>query len=1037
MKPALRVIIIEDSPNDALLMVRELERAGYTVKMQRVETAEALRDALAQGTWDLVLADYSLPKFSATEGLAILWQTGLDVPFIIVSGCIGEEATVQLMRDGAADCVMKDHLSLLGPHVQRELYDADERKRKRDVEGSLADSEKRYRLLVESQTDLIVKTDPEGRILYANPTYLALFGKSSLELMSLSYQPLIHPDDLPSVELTVADLFHPSHVCRYEERAMTVDGWRWIEWNTRAELDSKGTVVALAGSGRDITERKQVEYDLHTSEADLRQAQTVARVGSWRWDITHDKLVWSDEMYRIFGIAPQEFTGSLQDVIARAIHPDDRRNVEESNRSVIEDHKPRPIEYRIVWPDHSVHTVWAEAGEMTLDEHGNTALLTGVVLDITDRKQAEERIQSLLDNVRAEKAMQDRLLSNMADEVWFADTTGQFTLANPSACKAFSIENAGNLDIQQFARSLEVLRPDGSPRPVEEAPPLRALAGETVIAQEEIVRLPLSGELRYRQVNSSPVRDAQGTIIGCVSVVRDITDRKQAEEALRNSELRYRTFIDATSDLVFLKDESFRYIMTNKANNAFLGRSETEVIGSTDLDLLPNEAAMACRASDQEALAKGMRVATEETVGSKTYQSIKFPIPLADGHVGVGGYIRDITEFKRAEAEKEGLREQLVQSEKLEAIGQLAGGVAHDFNNLLTGILGNVAIIRRDLPASDPLVANLLAVETAARQAADLTKGLLTFSHKGAVTAVPLNMAETVDTTLSILKHSLPATMKIVLDMEQPSWNVLADLSQITQVILNLAVNARDAMQGKGTLTIRLRNEEVGQEYVRGRSFARTGEFVHLSVADTGPGIPPEIREHLFEPFYTTKPTGSGTGLGLSSVYGAVTQADGWVTADSPGGGGAIFDIFLPRCLDKPSTHTTPSDIPANVCSGTVLVAEDEPVVRAVAQALLTRSGCSILTAEDGASALRTLREHQGTIDLILLDMTMPGMTTQEIVPALRALSPSVPILLTSGYVSGEEVRRFLEEGTAQGFLPKPYEVHELLDSVRHLLERS
>jgi PAS domain S-box-containing protein len=801
MTPTLRIVIIEDSPDDALLVVREVEHAGYAVQAQRVQTAEELRDALAQGIWDLVLADYTLPHFSATEGLAILKETGLDVPFIVVSGSIGEEVAVQLMKDGAVDYVMKDHLSRLGPAVQRELHEADERRRKRDAERSQAESEERYRLLVESQTDLVVRTDPDRRFGYANPTYCALFGKSLQELTNSTYQPLIHPHDLSSVADATAGLFHPPYSCRYEARAMTVGGWRWIEWNAHAELDSQGTVVALISSGRDITDRKQMEEWLRMSEFDLRQAQAVAHVGSWRWDIARDELAWSDEMCRIYGIARPAFTGSWQDVIARVVHPDDRARVEEANRAVIEDHNRQLLEYRIVRPDGSVRTIWDETGEMTLDDKGHVSSLTGVALDITERKQAE--------------------------------------------------------------------------------------------------------------------------------------------------------------------------------------------------------------------------------------------------------------------AEKEAMQAQLLQSQKMEAIGELAGGVAHDFNNMLTGILGNIAIIQGGLPTSDPLFANLLAAETAARQAADLAKGLLTFSRRAMVLAVPLDMAEAVDTTLTILKQSLPATMDIVRDVEQPAWSVLADRSQISQVILNLAVNARDAMQGKGTLTIRLRNVQVGEDYIRTHPFARTGDFVHLSVADTGPGIPPEIRSHLFEPFHTTKPTGYGTGLGLSIVYGAIKQAGGWVTADSPSpedvcsipprmlsyprgvlggvppGAGTVFDIFLPRCLDEPSAPAVPDRLVVNVCSGTVLVVEDEPVVCAVTQALLTRSGCTVLTAGDGASALAIVREHPGTVDFVLLDMTMPGMTTQEIVPALRALTPSVPILLTSGYTSSDTVKRMLAEGSVQGFLPKPYELHELLRTINQLMKRT
>jgi CheY-like chemotaxis protein len=372
--------------------------------------------------------------------------------------------------------------------------------------------------------------------------------------------------------------------------------------------------------------------------------------------------------------------------------------------------------------------------------------------------------------------------------------------------------------------------------------------------------------------------------------------------------------------------------------------------------------------------------------------------------------------------------------------------VAHDFNNLLTGILGNTAIMRSDLPASDPLVANLNAVEAAAHQAADLAKGLLTFSRKAVVTAVPLDMAEAIDTTLDILKQSLPATLEIVRDYEQTVWNVLLDQSQMTQILLNLAVNARDAMKGKGTLTIRARNEVVEQEYVQDHLLARAGEFVHLSVTDTGPGMSSEVMQHLFEPFYTTKPVGSGTGLGLSIVYGAVKQAGGWITAVSTDGAGknaphikqtcsgVTFDIYLPRCLEEPTQSFTPSPLSVNLRSGTVLVVEDEPVVRAVAQTLLSRSGYMVLTAPDGASALKVLLDHPTDIDLVLLDMTMPGMTSGEIVHAIRTLDPTVPILLNSGYTSNGTVNQMLAEGSVQGFLGKPYELQELLRTVARLM---
>jgi PAS domain S-box-containing protein len=561
------------------------------------------------------------------------------------------------------------------------------------------------------------------------------------------------------------------------------------------------------------------------------------------------------------------------------------------------------------------------------------------------------------------------------------------------------------------------------------------------------VRRRKDGTLIDVSIIAAPILIA-GKLEAVYAIYRDITERKQAEEALRASEVRYRTFIDATSDLVFLKDESFRYLMSNGANNSFLGKPEGNVIGCTDFDLMPNEAAEHCRASDQEALEKGKRVTAEESVGLRTYQTIKFPVPLPSGRVGLGCYIRDITERKQAEEAREHAEAQLHQSQKMEAIGTLAGGVAHDFNNLLTGILGNIALMRGGLLAADPLLENLNAAETAARQAADLTQGLLTFGRSAMVLPVSMKITDALDATLVILKQSLPATIEIVRDDGQTTWNVLLDQSQMTQILLNLAVNARDAMNGKGTLTIHARNEVVAEEYVLIHPFARTGEFVHLSIRDTGPGIPPGILEHLFEPFHTTKPPGSGTGLGLSIVYGAVKQAGGWITAESTEGAGkttlpigqaclgTTFDIYLPRCLETAPRSLPPSSPSVNVPRGTVLVVEDEPVVRTVAQALLSRSGYTVLTAPDGASALNILRDHPVGVGLILLDMTMPGMTTNEIVQGVRALDLTLPILLNSGYTSNDVVRRMLEEGSVQGFLGKPYDVHQLVENVQKLISR-
>ena len=541
-----------------------------------------------------------------------------------------------------------------------------------------------------------------------------------------------------------------------------------------------------------------------------------------------------------------------------------------------------------------------------------------------------------------------------------------------------------------------------------------------------------------------------GQLLYIEGFITDITDRKKIEEALQDSLDRWRVALDAISDIVCLISSEHTFLAINETGVRALNLPRSEIIGRKCYELVHGTTCPIPVCPCSKAIETGLEGSSDYEQGGRFYSLVAWPLKDKSGNVASFVHIiKDITERKRAEADKEAMQAQLRQSQKMEAIGELAGGVAHDFNNLLTGILGNIALMRSSLSPSDPLLESLNAAETAAHQATDLTKGLLTFGRSAVVLPVPMKITDALDTTLVLLKQSLPATMQLVRDDGQAIWNVLLDQSQVTQILLNLAVNARDAMQGKGTLMIRTRNEVVGEEYLQTQPFARTGEFVHLSITDTGPGMSSEIMQHLFEPFYTTKPVGSGTGLGLSIVYGAVKQAGGWITVTSEDGAGknvlgsigqtcsgATFDIYLPRCLEAPAQPVTFNPPSANACEGTVLVVEDEPVVSRVAQAFLAKSGCTVLTAVDGASAMAILQERHADIGLVLLDMTMPGMTTDEIVQGIRALDSTVAILLNSGYTSGDAVARMLEDGIVQGFLEKPYDLHQLVENVQKLISR-
>jgi len=511
--------------------------------------------------------------------------------------------------------------------------------------------------------------------------------------------------------------------------------------------------------------------------------------------------------------------------------------------------------------------------------------------------------------------------------------------------------------------------------------------------------------------------------------VVDITETKAAQ----SRQERYLSMLDQSLNEIYIFDEeSLKFAYLNGAALRNLGYSLAELQQMTPIDIKP-----AFTRPAFEELLQPLRDGTREVLVFEAVHRRKdgttYPVEVhlqrfqGDGQSSFLAFVNDITDRKRVQA-------QLLQSQKMEAVGELAGGVAHDFNNMLTGILGNVAIVKDSISLNDPLRENIDAIRTAAEEAANLTRGLLTFSRGAMIQPVTLDTNASVERTLAVLTQSLPASVTIVNKLQPGVWNVFMDQSQMTQILLNLGVNARDSMEGRGTLTVGTRNTVVDAAYVQAHPFARTGEFVVLSVADTGPGIAPEALQHIFEPFFTTKLVGSGTGLGLSIVYGAAHQTGGWITVQSDPGQGALFEVYLPRLVGQLPPAAVARRAVARPCIGTVLVVEDEPVVSAVVQTLLSRAGYNVLVAADGASAVHALEAHGSDVDLILLDMTMPGMTTEEILAEVRRLYPMLPVLLTSGYTSSDAVKHMLADGIVQGFLAKPYETQVLFATVARLM---
>jgi PAS domain S-box-containing protein len=660
---ALRVLMVEDSPTDAKLVVQELQRTWRPLVFERVDTAEAMVAALDRDAWDLVISDWSMPRFSAPAALGILREKGVDLPFIIVSGTIGEDAAVLAMRAGARDYVLKDKLGRLTPAVERELRECKERAARRDAERALRQSEARFQRLDEAGILGITIADVHGNILDANDTYLKMFGYSREDLArgALRWSNMTPPELLPLAERAVEQLRHSGVAA---------------PWETEC-LHKNGTRVPI-----------------------------------------------------LVGVAMLEY--------------------------------PRNIAF---------------------------------VADLSDRRRAENE--------------------------------------------------------------------------------------------------------SYRMA---------------VAAKKEQAGRERAEDALRRSE------------------------------------------------------------------------------------------------------------------------EQLRQAQKMEAVGRLAGGVAHDFNNVLSIILGYGELLLDDLKPGDRMREDIEEIRKAASRAAGLTRQLLLFSRQQVVEPKVIDLREILASMDKMLQRILGEDVELVSVSSKAAGRVKVDPSHIEQVILNLVVNARDAMPTGGKLTIETNNVDLDENYTLTHLPAKPGPHVMLAVTDTGTGMDRETQDRIFEPFFTTKEIGKGTGLGLSTVFGIVQQAGGSVWVYSEPGKGTTFKVYLPRVegeVDVPRTPVNPTTLRG---TETILLVEDEEQVRAVVLSILRRQGYHVISAQHGGEALLLCEQHPQPIDLLLTDVVMPRMSGPELAKRLAAARPQMKVLCMSGYTDDSIVRHgVLDAGVA--FIQKPITPASLAKKVREVLD--
>src|SRR5437867_527462 len=552
---------------------------------------------------------------------------------------------------------------------------------------------------------------------------------------------------------------------------------------------------------------------------------------------------------------------------------------------------------------------------------------------------------------------------------------------------------------------------------------------------------PIRTELRarhkdgsYHLVEAVAVNRLDDPAVGAVVANwRDITERLRAGQALRNSEQSYRSLVDGVRDVIFALSPGGEVTSLNPAFEEMTGFPPAEWVGRPfEAFVHPDDVPLAL-----DLFGRVLQGEPRPTIQFRiltragTYRVAEFSATaqLRDGRLtGILGIGRDVTE-------RLGLEQQLRQAQKMEAVGRLAGGIAHDFNNILTAITGHADLLPEDLGHHDPRRADVDEIRRSAERAAGLTRQLLAFSRQQVLQPKVVDLNALVLDMDKLLRRLIGEDVELATVLDPTLGRVTADPGQLEQVIVNLAVNARDAMPQGGKLTLETRNIDLDSSYTLEHSLVKPGPYVQLTVSDSGIGMDEETQAHAFEPFFTTKPRGQGTGLGLAMVYGTVKQSGGFIWVYSEPGHGATFKIYLPR-VDTP---TEPATLPAPTVqpargSETVLLAEDEPAVRAIAQQALERHGYTVLAAPSGAAALALAAQHAATIDLLLTDVVMPGMSGRDLADRLTAQRPGIRVLYISGYTDNAIVRHgMLEPGLA--YLQKPFRPHALVRKVREVLD--
>ena len=903
----------------------------------------------------------------------------------------------------------------------------------RRAELALKASERQFRETLESIQLAAVQLDPKMRIVFCNDALLGLTGWQRDEVLGRDWMELFVPHDWHDrliQEFPLDEMESEEIRGRFENPILTREGERrFIIWNNTRLLDENNRLIGVTCIGQDITERRMAEEAMMESEQKYR---TLVEMFPFSVVIFVDGLVVFVNETALHMLRIQSDGLILgTDAIQFVADPERERMLlyTEMRRRYDPD---APEQYQTVFLRADGEEFPAEVHVREVTYRGQSALQF-LVIDITDRLRAQQAVRE------SERKYRD-ILESIQEGYYEIDLEGLFTFFNPALCRMLGYTPDEMLGMP-YARLY------GDEEARKRAYDAYAHAYHTGVDMQlfdwSLVRK--DGTRAFFEISISLVREDVDKASGFRGIVRDVTDRKRAENALREAEGRYRELFENANDIVYTHDLEGRFTAFNKAGETVSGYTREEVMILTIDEILAPEYREVAREMFRRKLDDGSNTRYETEIISKTGQRVPIEISTRlierDGQpVGVQGIARDITERKRAEAEREKLEAQVQHSQKLEGLGVLAGGIAHDFNNLLVGMLGNAGLAMSRMEPDAPARSFVQKIEATAQRAAELTNQMLAYAGKGSFVKRPLNLSELAREMGQLLAASISKNVALQYDCDPTLPMVEGDSAQIHQVILNLVTNASDAVGEKpGAITLRTFACDIGPDFKTEAYLneeVKPGRYVCLEVKDTGCGMPPETQARIFDPFFSTKFTGRG--LGLAAALGIVRSHGGAVSVRSNPGAGTTFRVYFPACGSVAGHHASTGPLHADPfrtwrTSGLILIVDDEETVRAVAEETLHEVGFETCAASDGAEAVEMFSDNPQRFTAVLMDLMMPAMNGNQAIEELKRIRPDVPVILSSGYTA-EDAGSSARRHSKTAFIQKPYAPSQLLTLLQSLL---